>query len=979
MKFGSKIFFNLIYSKHINSYMKLVKQFIILLSILPLFGLGQIKTTGTPNISNFYKSDYNAGTQNWGITQDQNGFMYFANNNGVLVFDGLNWDIIEVSRSSAVRSVCVDRNNRIYVGLFNDFGVLENDNTGKLSYKSLRYLIPSNINDINDIWKIYDTRYGIVFQTYNYLFILKDGKIKNIKPKKNFHFSFYVNNRLLLHEPGIGLFEYINGIMAKVPWAGTLKDKSIEAILEVDDNNLLIGTDRDGIYKYSQGNLEEWDSPANDFIKTNKLFCATKVLGNYFVFGTILNGIVISDNKGNIVQHIGRNQGLQNNTILSAFSDNNENLWLGLDNGIGYVEINSPMSFITDFEGLGTGYCCRIFKGKLYLGTNQGLFVKTFDSFQQNNEQFESVKNTAGQVWSLDVFDGQLICGHNLGTFKIEDNEAFRISNEEGAWGYIHLKNRPELLLGGNYTGLVLLKKGKSGWGFYKKIEGFNESSRFLQESGDGAIWISHGAKGIFKVTLSDNLDSVKNFKLYNSTKGLPSNENNILFKYKEKEYISTINGIYIYKNETDSFIRDSELNKLFNINGRIKTFESDSSGNIWFISNNESGVLRLNEDLTYTKITSPFKPLEGKYVNEFEFIYPFNNEHVFIGLDNGFAHYSSKFPKSYSNRFKAFITKVEFPYIDSTLNFNKIYSENEFEFPFNKNAIRFHYSAPFFENLQQLEFSYFLENYSEEWSAWTKDSYKDFTNLWEGDYVFKVKAKNIYENESEISSFKFRISPPWQRSTLAFYIYLVSFTLFAFFLFRFVLYRIKQSNKKQKIKHKQELKKKEEQFQHRALVSEKEIIKLRNDKLRAEKLHRDKELANQTMNVIHKNKLLIKISEELRLIKNSIDDASVGTKISILKNRISKETDNKKQNQIFETYFDEVHEDFFKRLKEKYPQLTPNDLRLCAYIKMNISTKEIATLLSISDRGVEISRYRLRKKINLSREINLSTFLVGI
>jgi FixJ family two-component response regulator len=78
-----------------------------------------------------------------------------------------------------------------------------------------------------------------------------------------------------------------------------------------------------------------------------------------------------------------------------------------------------------------------------------------------------------------------------------------------------------------------------------------------------------------------------------------------------------------------------------------------------------------------------------------------------------------------------------------------------------------------------------------------------------------------------------------------------------------------------------------------------------------------------------------------------------------------------------FARHFDQVHTDFIKRLKEKYPQLSPKDLKLCAYLRMNLVSKEIAPLLNISVRGVEISRYRLRKKMQLHAEVNLTDYMI--
>ena len=952
----------------------------IIFFIIPVVCQGQIKSTGIPNIINYQKSLYNAGTQNWGIAQDNNGFMYFANNDGLLIFDGIRWELVKISQSSAIRSVCIDKENKIYVGLFNDFGILSHNISGEKSFESLRHLLPDQVTDFDDIWRIWDTPFGVVFQSFDYLFILKDNQIRVVQPNKKFHFSYIVNNRLYINEPGIGLFEYNGETAEKVEWAEKIKENEIWAILPINENDLLIGTAQDGIFKLENGKLEKWETPVNELLQKNKLYCATSVVGNHFAFGTILGGIFISDSEGKIIQNINQKNGLQNNTVLSIFEGSDDNLWLGLDNGIDYIEITSPVTFISNFSGLGAGYCCQVYNENIYLGTNQGLFVKSFDDFRKNTGEFELVKNTAGQVWSLEVFDGSLICGHNLGAFSIEGNVATKIGNEEGAWKFIPIQNQPGFLVGGYYNGLVILKKNNSGWSFYQKIKGFTESCRFLCEDPDGTIWMSHGSKGIYQIAINEKLDSVTFVNFHGSENGLPSSFGNIVFKINNEIIVSTTEGLYQFNSELKVFQKSEKLNQLFNFNSRLKALTPDEKGNYWFVAENESGVFRVNEDLTYTKITAPFVRLQNRLINEFEFIYPYNDENIFIGADNGFAHYTPIFPKSYSQQFSVFITQIEIPYLDSVLHLNQIYQTKiNYNFPFKKNEFRFHFTAPFFEETRNLEFSYFLENYSEKWSDWSPISFKDFINLREKDYILKVKARNIYVTETEFTTFQFSISPPWHRSRFAVLGYFIVFLILIFLLIKYVRYRIKKSNYEAKLKHELELRAQEEEFQRLKLISEKEIIRLRNEKLQDEMIFRDKELANQTMNLIQKNKFLIKLIEELQRIQSTTEDQTVKNKMVLLRKKIQKEIDDKQQNKVFETYFDEVHNEFFNRMKEKYPDLSPKELRLCAYIRMNISTKEIASLLNISYRGVEINRYRLRKKLDLERDVNLPTFLSNI
>lgn len=950
----------------------------LLISLWFLKGYSQVKDAGVPGIQNYPRAVYNAGTQNWSIAQDRRGFIYYANNEGILRFDGIHWDLFRISQTSPVRSVYIDSHDQIFAGSYNDFGKLNHCPQGNMTFESLRHLIPNDTIQFADIWKIHQLDNLIIFQSFEYLFVYDGSSIDIVRPQNRFMLSFQAGNQFFVQEPGIGVFEYTNGSIEEAGWSSGLSDGEISAMVEFPHGQLLVGTSRDGIFRVNNGSLQKWDTPANQMVEELKLYSAVKISDEFIAFGTILSGVIIADTAGNVVQHINMGRGLQNNTVLSMFADKDKNLWLGLDNGIDHVEINSPLTFFSGKEGPGAGYSAVVFNGGLYLGTNQGLFYKPFKLLNGQNDDFHLVENTTGQVWSLEVHDGQLLCGHHTGIFRIEKDEAVKIGNDNGYWGFIPLNNYPELLIGGTYTGLILLKKGEQNWEFARRIKGFSESSRFLAEDKDGNIWMSHGMKGVFRLRLNEELDSVVSSRLYTHRHGLPSSENNLLFQFRNKEYVATINGIYHYNAESDTFMADEGMNTLFAVNSRLRTIEVDNNQNIWFIAEDESGVLRLNEDMTYTKITAPFEALKNKFINGFEFIYPLSDEHVFFGIENGFAHYSSMFSKTYHQPFGAYVMKVELPYIDSVVYVQENASRQP-EFVYNNNSFRFHYTAPFYENPGGLRFSYMLENYNPNWSDWSTDHYKDYTNLPEGNYVFKVKARNVFGTESIITEYPFRIRPPWFRTRLALYMYLFMLTGLIILTAKFILFRMELAKTKVFNQHHAELVAREEMFRLEKVMAEKELIKLKNEKLTGEMVFRDKELANQTMSIIQKNKFLSSIKEELQSLQKSLPDESLKKKISILSRNINKEIDNKQQNQLFESYFDDVHKEFFTALKEQYPDLSPREMRLSAYIRMNLTSKEIAALLNITDRGVEIGRYRLRRKLGLARDVNLSIFLSNI
>ena len=954
----------------------MVRVLFILLLLLTVSAPAQIKYTGAPDIRNYPKSVYNAATQNWAIIQDENGFICFANNDGLLCYNGVEWDLIRVSYNSPLRSIMTDSRNIIYAGLINDFGIIDAEAGRTPAFRSLKSLVPEENREFDDIWRIFEFDGGIVFQCYRYIFFYRDEKIEIIEPENRFHFCFSIGDRLLVQEPGIGLFEFRNGMLETVPWWQEHAEKEISAIIETADDKLLIGTSLDGIFILEDGEVKEWNTPVNQYVIKNRLFCATTLPGDHYAFGTILNGLVISDREGNIIHILNTEAGIQNNTVLSLLKDRANNLWLGLDNGIDYIETNSPLSYIGSNK-IGTGYCCRVFQGNLYLGTNQGLFMTPFESSVIATD-FQLVKNTAGQVWTLEEFDGQLLCGHDKGTFIIRGLTAEKICNEPGAWKFIPLNNNPGMMIAGHYQGLVLLRKTDGQWKFFTKIEGFEESSRYLFQDQDGYIWIGHGGRGVFRIKIDEGAGRVIESVRYTERQGLPSDVGNILLSYGGKIMVTAANGYYEYEKESDSFVPSGKAAEIFGDAGKLKTLATDNAGNIWFIADSASGFVRVNEDLTYTRITIPLRKLTTKHVNEFEFIYPYDSKNIFIGLEDGFAHYAPLIPKSYNEKFPAFITTVELPYIDSVLYLRNADTEAGRRFPYRNNSFRFKFAAPFFENVEPLEFSYMLEGFSDVWSHWTTDRYKDFAMLREGNYTLSLKARNIYGVESEAASFSFRILLPWHRSIAAWIIYTALSLGLIFLIIRYILYRVRLASLRQEEKHRQESNEREERYQRETLIAEREIIRLRNEKLQSEMISRDKELANQTMGIINKNKFLKRVNEDLGNIQDYIVNDAARTKIVGLKKLIRKEIDLKVQNKIFETYFDEANEELFRRLKEKYPDLTTYDLRLCAFIKMNVSTKEIATILNISYRGAEVSRYRLRKKMDLPREINLSSHLAG-
>ncbi|MBA4321766.1 MAG: hypothetical protein C0408_03005 [Odoribacter sp.] len=956
--------------------------FLLQLLLQPLFP--QVKNTGIPLIRNFKKSDYKAGTQNWAIAQDQRGFMYFANNEGLLEFDGMTWNLYKMPNSSMVRSIFIDSEGNIFVGAYNDFGKMISTENGKMEFSSLKKYLPADFQNFDDIWNVTSLGSSIIFQSYNGIFICKnDTSFSIVKSPFRFQNAFKVYDRIILNDLERGLMEFDGSDLLPMAGCEKLAGKEIGSVMPFgNDGELLICTPGKGLYIYGDKKLREWQIPVNEFLKKTQIFSAILLANKSYALGTIQDGIIIIDEKGNETQHLDKKKGLQNNTILKPFSDKEGNLWLGLDNGIDYININSPITLLKQHDGFGAGYTAVIFKEKIYLGTNQGLFVKDWVN-EDKTSVFKMIPDTYGQVWYLGIHDGILICGHNNGTFIIEGERARQINSSQGGWKYHILNRYPGFLIGGTYSGLILFKKEGGTWKFVRKIKGFSESFRVFEEDDHGDIWMSHVFKGIYRISLGKELDTVVSSRFYSSADGLPANFNLNVFKIKNKIVFASYSGIYEYSSLQDRFEPYEYLNQLLKPVKNVTYLKEDMEGNIWYVSNNKVGVFRIQEDNSFRHVTAPFVLLTGKFINGFEFVYPYSSDHLFFGIEDGYAHYSPNAHFKVNSEFRTFITKAVALYLDSTFFYGRIIDKperknsDEYSFPIKKNSFRFYFSTPSYDNPENTEYSYILAGFNEEWSAWTNSSSYEFTNLPEGKFVFKVKSRNQLGIESTPDELEFRILPPWYKSLAAIIAYIIvsiSFMVFAVWVF---FKRIEISKRKERIKQLRTYRQKEQEYIRQALQSDEKITHLKNEKLRIEMINRNKELANQTMHLIRKNKFLFKIKEEMLTLKKTTNDESSSEKVSSIISRIDRDIDNVKQWEVFESSFDEVHQDFLTRLKTCYPVLTPKELRLCAYLRMNISTKEIAPLMNISIRGVEICRYRVRKKLNLNRDTNLTSLIM--
>lgn len=962
-------------------------HFVFLLVLVPLSSFPQ-NQIGTPQIINYSNLSYKGGTQNWDTAQDKFGVMYFGNNEGLLSFNGKFWNLYPLPNKTVVRSVEIDPNGRIYVGGQDEVGYFFPGNNGKLRYHSLKQLIPKRDRQFGDIWDIQILNNQVFFRSVSKMIHLKDGILKIIRPEKEWMFLGATGTQLFAQERNMGLLRYHEGVWKSVCQDQRLKTATITSILEYRDDVLMITTLKDGLFLLKDSKLTAKITEFDQLLYSERIYTAIPVNQDWYALGTTSGGVLLIDKDGRLIQKYSFPEGLQKNNIRSLFLDTSQNLWLGLDDGIDFMAINSAIKQIfPDNNKQVTSYAIRMFNKRLYIGTSNGLFRSSMLRPSENDISlspgfFEEVKDTRGQVWGLEEINNSLLLAHEDGTFVIRENSAERIYSSPGTWLFTPLTDifPSQKIIAGTYTGLhrIAYKDGKfrDGGG----LSGVYDPLRFsVYDATGNSIWASHPYHGVYKIELNTDHSRIQRTILFTKKDGLPSTLYNYVFKVKSQVVIATEKGIYEFNSRTNKFIPFAPIHEpLKNIS--VQYLKEDPTGNIWFVTNKEVGIIDFKRPAGEKPYSLFYFPeLSSKVVGGFETIYPVDENNIFIGANKGVFHLNYQKYIRNINKLGVLITKVKASGKSDSVIFGGYFLTGDHQ-PASEqdpdsipdlasskyNSIHFEFSSTLYEQQDNVEYSFKLAGFDKDWSAWSAKSEKDYTNLPSGKYTFFVKARNNLGNASDPVQYSFSVLPAWYQTGFSYLIY--------FFL---LVGLIIVAEKWQRKRHQKEQEKLKYLHQLELERNENEIVKLKNEKLENDVNFKTKELASTTMHLVQRGKVLTKIKEvvsNLQKMRHAESNSADFKQIFRLLNEVEKNDADWDQ---FSIHFDHVHSNFLASIKERHPNMTPNELKLCAYLKMNLSSKEIAQLMNITIRAVEVSRYRLRKKLNIPSDANLFDFLM--
>jgi signal transduction histidine kinase/ligand-binding sensor domain-containing protein len=741
------------------------------------------RDNGFPLIKNYSPKEYGGDIQNWAIEQDDNGVIYFGNNSGLLEYDGVNWKLNKIPNQSVIRSIAIGADGNIYTGGVGDLGYFAADEFGELKFHSLMEHLQPEHRKFSDIWTAHIINNEVYFTTINHIFIwsIKNKSFNVIESSTTFHGGFSVNDVFYIRQWDVGLMKLEDKKLVLVPQGERFASERIYVMLPFpgDEEKVMVGTRTQGILKFDGSRFETFKTEADEFLKSSLVYSPGIVLkdGN-FVIGTILGGAVIIDQNGKIIQILNKSTGLPSNTTYWLKMDKAGGIWIASDFGISRVSYDSRITYFDSRNGLSTSISfIKRHKGVLYVSSSSGVFY-----LDPSSSQFLPIPELSNQSFEFCEVHGSLFSGSLDGLFEIKEDKIIpiRVSlrNEYGAQFLYLSRIDTNRLYVSTSEGLAILTYRKGKWIDDGKIIDIPDFASSVVEEDDGTIWTGSGSFGLYRIKYEKDSRgkpdfskfTVENFREDN---GLPPF---MIYpkKIDNRIYFLTTDNYYVYNEKNNSFSPDSTF-MILPHSGIVTPdlIAKDVNNRLW-ISTGKHPVLGIPQaDGTYKWEVSPYKRFSDEVM---QCIYPEDENTLWLGTGFGIIKYELDKSTLYDKTFNVLIRQATYGKNPSVYQSGFNSSAAPPEVSFNDNSARFIFAATSFEEVERNQYTTYLEGFDEEWSGWSREHVKEYTNLPPGSYIFRVRSKNLEDINSNEASFSFVILPPWYRTWWAYLLYFILF-----------------------------------------------------------------------------------------------------------------------------------------------------------------------------------------------------------
>ena len=738
--------------------------------------LSQIWEAGLPFITHYSAEDYRAHVQNWCFVQDTNGIMYMGNTSGVLQFDGSEWRLLKLPNGSPAKSLAKTDDGTIYVGAVRDLGYLQPDASGRIQFQSLLSKLDTVYRDFADIWFTYAYGQTIYFISDRYIFRWSGNMFTVWKAEQGFGFAGLVHDKLYVDNMGKGIMTLQNDSLTLIPDGERFlkMEHSLTTFLPYGKDKMLVGHYQEGLFLYDHHKFIPFGKQGKAALQEKNIYCGQVLQDGNFLFATQGNGCFSVDRDGNVVQWLGKKNGLLSDEIIGCYVDQQGSLWLATENGIDRIEISSPLRFFGEQNGLTEGIQKLIYyNNKVYAAAKNGLFYLEDHSPDPEKKifLFKKVRGIDFMDWDLITKGNYLIAATFAGTYAIDRNHKVQQLLPDNTWSLCSSLNKPNRVYAGTTRGKIFILKLMTG-GWQVEDSSLSLEGRILrmEENPDGSLWISTRYNGFYRLKWEDS-NSTKTFdkpyrlEHFTTEHGLPEISYNTAFRIHGRMYFSTQQGVYSFDSVLHTFYPDTSSMKFLQTAeaGIGILMKEASQGGMWIAGGPEynNWVFRVN-DSKVSELTAAGRISKLSIID----MYELNNLLFFSGV-NGIVCYNQQQKGNFKSLYPVNLREVV-TNNDSLIyggNPAKIPSKRVTFLPYSENSIQFVYSLPDYIKPESNQYQYLLEGYDKGWSSWSTETGRYFTNLHEGDYRFRIRAKNVYGQISDEATYAFSILPPWYRS----------------------------------------------------------------------------------------------------------------------------------------------------------------------------------------------------------------------
>ncbi|MDO4510869.1 MAG: hypothetical protein Q4B68_03505 [Bacteroidales bacterium] len=927
---------------------------------LALFAPSLRAASFLPVLHNFGKKDYGAALQNWDVSQGPNGEIFVGNGKGLLRYDGFTWTYTSLPSGGVIRSVMADA-ERVYVGTYRDFGYFSPTVDGTLVYTSLW---PKNYaSHDEEIWNIVKDRHGrIYFQSFSAWFSYDGTTVKpHYDAKKCPLYFFEVNGEIYT--------QILNGDFCKVV-GETLKPlfkreevggSHVVSALPGGDGSIILCTQWKGVFRYRNGEITRFATDVDERMMKNNVNRATVIPHDgTLVIGTIIDGVYGIDKHGKLKWHYNMSNRLTNNSILDVKADRDGNVWVALDAGIALISTGSPFSLLAPDNlspTLGMVYGLCAVPGSLFIATNQATWT-----LSKATGQYQMISGTEGQNWFVSDFGNQIIVGNNEGSLFVDGMQGKRIgdTHQSSTAMLVNQFGGKRVLLETSYFGVQVYVDRDGRWEFSHTIEGFHAPVAQFEVDHLGNIWASHMSHGLFKVNLSADLKTAK-YKRFEYLDGDSVFDRFHVLKIKERVVFSYNKKLFTYDDIHDTIVRYKGLEALEKQDIYAATRVDDDT--YWLSSATNFYMIKWNGK-KFTTIHTITPSLFGLDANDQTNMVYVKDHIAYFGLNNGIGRYDMKSAvRMHSSKHKLQVLSATTADKQGSMRRLPLDGSGESE---TNVTITLSYPNYSFEPLQ---YCYSLRGGGNTIVNESHDPVITYNSLNYGSYQLTVTVKNNEGTALGTVEFSFTHPRPWYLSWWAWACYVAAIIAIVYFYARWRTEKTARDMQRQ-------YEDKKLQQDLKMLEQEKLIAQQQKQLLEAQLTDKTKEVASMALDAMARNQAIESIRTSLRekRRKGTISQADMQSMLS----QLGANADSDNFWELYQNNFNLIHENFFKNLKEKYPSLTSNDLKFCALLRLNLSTKDIAKFTQLSVRGVEGARYRLRKKFNLEEGQSLLDFLLS-